>query len=275
MRTLGSYEFNRLKMRSPTQRLAIIAQMRAQGIYVPPAFDGKGLLRSRAGVAASEFTPNGITHTSSVALGRDNIFVVRKTLGYPDPQFSLVAVSRQDGKEQWRITEMQPGSAEPFCSSPLVTRSLVVAAMGGGRIMAADAATGALQWSDTLQGDIVSSPALAEGTLVVATMSGNVYAYATTPAARPVLAKPLIKSSSQGGMRLQFGLEERSHVFIQLVSANGRVARVLSDGIMLPGNHSISVTAPNGRSRGIASGSYVIRLRIGRNSSFIHVPLVK
>jgi outer membrane protein assembly factor BamB len=71
-----------------------------------------------------------------------------------------------------------------YSSSPVVTDHIIFAGWGGGMLHAVDKESGKCMWSDTLAGDIISSPAIAGGRLYVATMNGYLYSYnlaATAP----------------------------------------------------------------------------------------------
>ena len=67
--------------------------------------------------------------------------------------------------------------ANGYCSSPVATEKIVYFGWGEGRVFALAANSGGKLWEDSLEGNILSSPAIANGRLYVATMAGNVYAY--------------------------------------------------------------------------------------------------
>lgn len=138
---------------------------------------------------ASGWIPLGDMKTSSVAISPDMVYVIQKALGLQEktvagvmdqvykPQFTLLALDKASGKEVWRFSELRGCVQLGYCSSPIVTDHSVFFGWGEGMVYSLDRKTGALQWSDTLSGDVISSPAIADGSLYVATMSGDLYSF--------------------------------------------------------------------------------------------------
>ena len=163
---------------SPQERSLAMQTLRASGYDVPD------ILLAESGRATSgspdDFLAFGDMKTSSVAVGPDNVFVVQKELGHPVPRFNIIALDKFSGKEQWRFRELADAEPLGYCSSPVVTRSMVFVGWGEGHLFGFDRKKGKLVRQDTLQGHIISSPAIADARLYVATMQGAVYSYALT-----------------------------------------------------------------------------------------------
>jgi outer membrane protein assembly factor BamB len=96
---------------------------------------------------------------------------------------SLHAVHAEDGAGAWRL-ETGPDMPLPwgnegwdyYTSSPVVAQGTVVIGSGDGGVYAADAATGELRWSYATDGRVRSSPAVADGVVYVGSMDGRLYA---------------------------------------------------------------------------------------------------
>jgi outer membrane protein assembly factor BamB len=129
--------------------------------------------------AGGVFVAFGGVATSSVAVDDSSVFVVHKEYGYPMPRFTLTAFNKINGLERWHFSEMRTCEQLGFCSSPLVSDSLVFAGWGEGKFYAFNARTGDKLWEDSLDGDILSSPTASRGMLTVATVMGTVYTYVT------------------------------------------------------------------------------------------------
>ena len=138
--------------------------------------------------SAGDWTPLGEMKTSSVAVAPDNVYVIQKALGLETqaggaadqqykPKFTILALNKSTGQEAWRFSELRDCVRLGYCSSPVVTERAVFFGWGEGMLYMLDKQTGALQWSDTLTGDIISSPAIANGNLYVATMAGKIYSF--------------------------------------------------------------------------------------------------
>ncbi len=175
----------RLLRMSPALRKRTIQSLRSQGIELPRVPRAAGLAKIAAGVIG-DFIPLGGMKTSSVTVGADNVYVVQKDLGYVlsndslvdyKQQFGIVAMDKRSGTLLWSFGECRNSPALGYCSSPVATKNMVYFGWGEGRIYGLDAKSGALMWQDSLDGHIISSPAIANGKLYVATMAGSVYAY--------------------------------------------------------------------------------------------------
>jgi outer membrane protein assembly factor BamB len=138
--------------------------------------------------ASSGFLQSGNEiRTSSVALDSSKVYVIRKETGYsndnemtPLSRFTLLALDAFNGALAWRFSEITAAVPLGYCSSPIIARDKVFFGWGDGHIFMLDAKTGVRRWADTLAGDIISSPAIANGNLYVATMEGNLYCYKLT-----------------------------------------------------------------------------------------------
>ncbi|MBN1980053.1 MAG: PQQ-binding-like beta-propeller repeat protein [Chitinivibrionales bacterium] len=129
------------------------------------------------GAAPRGFVAYGGIATSSVAVGPLNVYVVHKLYGFPKPLFILTAFDRMTGKQQWYYSEMRSCAELGFCSTPMVTDSLVFVGWGEGKFYAFNANNGALLWQDSLDSDIIASPVACNGKVHVATLSGSVVTY--------------------------------------------------------------------------------------------------
>jgi outer membrane protein assembly factor BamB len=143
----------------------------------------KGQVQSLAALAqpspSPTFVPFGGVATSSVAVGDSLVYVVHKEFGYPKPRFTLTAYEKTTGVQRWCYSELRTCEQLGFCASPLVSDSLVLAGWGEGKFYAFDALKGSVVWQDSLDGDILSSPAASKGIVTVATVKGTVYTYVT------------------------------------------------------------------------------------------------
>jgi outer membrane protein assembly factor BamB len=145
-----------------------------------------GLLK---GVAADSWMWVGDMHTSSVAVDRASVYVIQKLFGARQsvagpaaglqyvPRFQLVALDKGTGAEKWRFSELRNCFNVGYCSSPAVTRNAVYFGWGGGMAFGVDKSTGSVAWRDTLNGDIIASPAVSNGRLYFATMTGSIYCF--------------------------------------------------------------------------------------------------
>jgi outer membrane protein assembly factor BamB len=168
---------------SPVNRRNTLAMLRNSGI------EATGLGKKLADREANGWSPLGDMKTSSVAVGPDLVYVVQKAVGVEyrqdngnlsienKPMFTLLALNKRDGKEVWRFSELRNCITLGYSSSPVVTPTSVIVGWGEGAIHMLAKETGERLWSDTLDGDIIASPAIADGTLYIATMAGTVYSY--------------------------------------------------------------------------------------------------
>ncbi len=180
-----------LKM-SPVLRKKTIQLLRRRG-YVLPAVPLPGTLAKKNAGANGQFIPLGGMKTSSPAVGPNLVYVIQKELGYVltsdslvdyRQQFTIHAFDKSAGAELWSFSDWLKSSDYSYCSSPAVTSNLVFFGWGEGKMYVLDAQSGKKLWEDSVQGHILSSPAIANGRLYMATMAGNVVAYmlsATAP----------------------------------------------------------------------------------------------
>jgi outer membrane protein assembly factor BamB len=187
--TIRPEDFAKLLRLSPADRDIAINRLKSRGIAVPDVFcTGQtafgGGLQKRTGAPVKSFYSYGEIRTSSVAVGEKNVYVVQKELGYPWQKFSIIAFDKYFGDESWSFSDTLPGNHFSYCSSPVVTKSAVFFGWAGGRMYGLEKSTGAVLWRDSLDGDIVSSPAIANGKLYVATTNGYLYAYSLNATAQ-------------------------------------------------------------------------------------------
>jgi outer membrane protein assembly factor BamB len=177
-------QFRELLRLSPQDRTSAIENLNKQGIGVPEILRNSiGLAKKATPGAVKDFFSYGEIKTSSVAVGPNNVYVIQKELGYPSPRFTLLALDKYQGTETWRFSEMRTCAQLGYSSSPLATKSVIFFGWGEGLLYGLSTKTGEKIWSDSLHGDIISSPAIANEKLYVATMDGYLYAYNLTATA--------------------------------------------------------------------------------------------
>jgi eukaryotic-like serine/threonine-protein kinase len=191
-RLLPSSDLARLLLMSPSVRKQSIQRLRKMRIELPRVPIPGAAAKTAAG-GISQFIPLGGMKTSSVAVGTENVFVIQKDLGYIltsdsivdyKQMFSIYAFNKKNGVQVWNFTDWRNSAANGYCSSPVATEKIVYFGWGEGRVFALTATSGSKIWEDSLEGNILSSPAIADSRLYVATMTGNIYAYdlnATAP----------------------------------------------------------------------------------------------
>ena len=75
---------------------------------------------------------------------------------------------------------------------------------------------------------------------------------------------------------IRFSLPERSTVSLRIFDSAGRLVAVLLAGAELaPGNHTVDWNGRNSAGRGVASGTYFLRLEDGLNVRFSQITLVR
>lgn len=177
-RPLPEKYFRELLRLSPEGRERAVQWYSGKGFLIPGFIrePNQGLAK-RTAAGPGEFYSYGSIKTSSVAVGPDNVYVVQKELGYPQPKFTLLALNKYTGAESWRYSELRNGEQVGYCSSPVITKNLVFCGWGEGALNVFKRETGELLRSDTLDGHIISSPALSDGNLFVATTRGTLYKF--------------------------------------------------------------------------------------------------
>lgn len=173
-KTIHPMHLVKLLRLSPAHRNIAIGRLRKRGIHVPKALEATN---RRSAAKVEQFFPYGGMKTSSVAVDESKVYVVQKELGYPKPRFSLIALNKADGSEVWRFTELRNCVEQGHCSSPVITKNSIFFGWGEGKLYALKKETGEKLWEDSLSADILSSPAIADAKLFVATMDGNIYCY--------------------------------------------------------------------------------------------------
>ncbi len=189
--TVPSSFLAQLPRMSPANRRQTIERLRNLGFELPgPGAVGLGKKSedsSRTFIALDEIK------TSSVAVNQENVFVIQKQLGYvlandstvdDKQEFRMQALDKKTGTSVWSFSECRSCIHLGYCSSPVATKNTVFFGWGEGRLYGLAAQTGEVLWMDSVQGNVISSPAISSGRLFVATMDGFVYAYnldATAP----------------------------------------------------------------------------------------------
>jgi len=185
---LTSSDLVELLRMSPEMRKKTIVRLRRQGIELPRVPQPQRLGKKTA-ASGRQFIPLDGMKSSSVGVGQTNVYVIQKDLGYVltndsladyQQQFTIQALDKYTGAQAWNFSEWRKSPSLGYCSSPVVTENMVFFGWGEGRIYGLDAHTGEKLWQDSLQGHIVSSPAIAGTRLYVATMEGQMYAYDLT-----------------------------------------------------------------------------------------------
>lgn len=170
--------FVQLLKLSPTHRRDAIEQLRRQGYGVPAVLEKEYEIPGKAAMTAGDaFYAYGGMKTSSVAVGPRNVFVIRKELGYPKPRFTLLALDKSTGREQWRFSELRDAPQLGYCASPVLTREFVAFGWGEGKAYILAGETGETLWEGGLPGPVISSPAIADGKIYFATYNGYLCAY--------------------------------------------------------------------------------------------------
>jgi len=189
------YQIRQLLKYSPADRKLQLDQMRQKGLQMVKF---KGQTHSKSGsLKFINWTPLGGMKTSSVSVGKQNLYVIQKHLGLVEtspgqfkssPYFILSANDKLSGQQNWQFHRVLESNNLDFASSPIVANYLeggevVFMGWGEGKVYAlktnSASASAAHQifWEDKLQGSIAATPALSEGHLVFATMDGYVYQY--------------------------------------------------------------------------------------------------
>jgi len=159
---------------SPEHRAQTLTALGKAGAIAP---SNASALRDVAAGKSAAFVPLGGNATSSAAVGDSAVYVVHMEYGYPKNRFSITAFDIATGVEAWSFSDVRSCELLGFCSSPLVSDSVVFVGWGEGKVYALDAWTGAVLWQDSLDGDIMASPTAENGKLYVATYSGKIAVY--------------------------------------------------------------------------------------------------
>ena len=171
----------RMQHMTPLQRTRWLEYYQKQGA----PFAKRSLLeKSSAGSAAGWVSADDRVRTSSVTVDANNVYLVQRELGYtniidmvPQSRYTLLAIDKATGNQVWSFTDYCTGAIAGYNASPVATVSHLFFGWGEGMVYACDKKSGQVVWRDTLNGDILSSPAVANGKLYVATMAGNLYCF--------------------------------------------------------------------------------------------------
>jgi outer membrane protein assembly factor BamB len=187
-RTMAAPELSRyLERLSPLHRQRVMESM---GMYTPPP--RSGLAKSAPGGSDQPvFLPaGGGVRTSSVAVDTSGVYVVQQELGNsgdaafrPIARYTLLCLDAADGRERWRFAYVGSQLGPGYCSSPVVTQTSVFFGWADGRAYALDVNNGEVQWQDSLDGNIISSPAIAGNNILFATAAGTICCFACTQSA--------------------------------------------------------------------------------------------
>ena len=181
-----------LRRQSPEYRKAFFTYMQRHG----DAFASGISLKKGARNAESNFQPSGGgLKTSSVAVDSLQVYVIQREFGYtkdiamePQSSYSVIAFDKFTGAENWRFQVIRDGDGFAYSSSPAVTRKAIFFGLGN-KAYALDKTTKEILWDDSLDGNIISSPAIADSMLFVATDKGLLYAYKLNDTPQPASFK--------------------------------------------------------------------------------------
>ncbi len=184
--------------------------------------------------SAHAFVPIGGSATSSPAIGDSCVFVTHMEYGYPNPRFMISAFERNNGRERWSFSEVRSCVQLGFCSSPVLADSVVIFGWGEGKIYAFHANRGTKLWEDSLEGDLLSSPAISNGKLYAATTAGRIYEFqsaATT--ANPSGFEDgtyCYPNPAKTVSRIQYYLPNSGRVEVRIFDMGHRLVRVFQSG---------------------------------------------
>lgn len=128
---------------------------------------------------------SGLQHSyvSSPAYDGTNVYI-----GIGEPNQQIVALDAATGAEKWKYVTGY-ATQNSYTSSPAVTNNVILVGTAqkdrkdpeSGRLIAIDKETGKLLWEGDLPKPVLSSPAVADGYVVVGDMDGTVRAYSFGP----------------------------------------------------------------------------------------------
>lgn len=124
---------------------------------------------------------SGLQHSyvSSPAYDGTNVYI-----GIGEPNQQIVALDGKTGTEKWKFVTGY-ATQNSYTSSPAVTNNVIFVGTAqadrkdpeSGRLIALDKTNGKLLWEGALPKPVLSSPAVADGYVVVGDMDGTVRAY--------------------------------------------------------------------------------------------------
>ena len=253
---------------TPLQRTRWLGYYQKQGA----AFAANALLdKSSAGSAASWVPADDRVRTSSVTVDAVNVYVVQRELGYADivdmaPQslYTLLAIDKATGNPSWRFVDYCTAAMTGYNASPAVTANLVFFGWGQGLLYACDKKSGRVVWRDTLNGDIVSSPAVANRKLYVATMNGNLYAFdlsalpATAPGSDFMTSTYCYPNPARGGVsHIQMYVEKPAAAQLTIYNAAEKPVIVFSRQLMAGEKYSYDWILSH-----VANGVYFAQIKV-------------
>lgn len=116
---------------------------------------------------------------SSPAVGSHAVvFGLKAVLSPGTGRFSVICMNALTGAPRWWYQQVLPAALVACASTPAVARDRVLVGMAN-RLLTFDLSSGALLDTRTLDADIYSSPAIANGMVLVGTLSGSLYAFQT------------------------------------------------------------------------------------------------
>lgn len=102
--------------------------------------------------------------------------VGRDTVYFTNDDWAIHAVDRATGSGRWLFTDFEDLLYELFTTPALAGDTVVFGAWLVPNIYALDATTGRVRWQQTLRDGMLSSAAIADGSVHVGTVGGDVYA---------------------------------------------------------------------------------------------------
>ncbi len=127
----------------------------------------KGTLSWKHVIEDNQPTPD---YVSTVAVSDNGIFIIA---GYQ--QQYLYCLDSASGARKWKQA-LGPAARYGFSSSACVTQDIVYAASAKGVLKGFEITTGELKWQYGFGAGILSSPAVSNGKLFIATVDGQLYA---------------------------------------------------------------------------------------------------
>lgn len=156
----------------------------ATGEYAPTV----RALEASTGKELWVFRPKEVScFISSIAVEGDTLFI-----GMGTPEHKIYALDIATGKEKWS-TPLSWSAGYGFTSSPALAGDLLVVgspqkeANGPrkGYFFVLDTKTGKILWQTELSDWVLSSPAIAEGKVFVASIDGTLYCFGSSQGAKP------------------------------------------------------------------------------------------
>lgn len=215
---------------SPEHRQQATAFLAKRGVAIPKL--------SLRGAARADFEPYGDLSTASVAVDNERVYVVQELSGVPKPLNCIMALDKKTGALKWIFEEMRSSPQLGYCSSPVVAGNKVFFGWGEGKVYGLNTETGAKVWEDSLDGPVVSSPAISQGKLYFATYKGALYAFDLFATADPqgfLDGTYCYPNPAKTESRIQFYLEKPGNIEVRIYDGAERLVRIFRQSGMPAG----------------------------------------